>query len=304
MDNLNYELILSNKNLTTDFIEKLKCLKITKEIIDKRVLIFEKEKLVVKYLNKYDEYPTKNGEFIISENILNNKLSNAHLIDIYGLIKFESNNIKKPTIICKKNISPNVMKKRKLNENDDEHDNNNYAIIMPEYKTLPEYLQKNNDIDPKLLLSNILGILDLCIDIRDKYNFYHKDIKIDNILIKDNIFYLIDWEFIIEKGHIYFSDDRPTQGNTEMYPFYNATSEQFLIHSIGVLLCRIIGFNYNVTYEDFMKNYAIEYILSNIPKVKIKLYEQTILNIYDRKYQKIEKLKDDISIILDKVNNG
>jgi hypothetical protein len=141
MDNLNYELILSNKNITTDLIEKIKCLKINKEIINKRVLIFEKEKLVVKYLNKYDIYPSKNGEFIISENILNNKLSNSHLIDIYGLIKFESNNIKIPTIICKKNISPNVIKKRKLNEND-ENDDNNYGIIMPKYETLPEYLKK------------------------------------------------------------------------------------------------------------------------------------------------------------------
>jgi hypothetical protein len=303
MDNLNYELILSNKNITTDLIEKIKCLKINKEIINKRVLIFEKEKLVVKYLNKYDIYPSKNGEFIISENILNNKLSNSHLIDIYGLIKFESNNIKIPTIICKKNISPNVIKKRKLNEND-ENDDNNYGIIMPKYETLPEYLKKFIDIDSKLLLSNILGILDLCIGIRDTYNFYHKDIKIDNILIKDDKFYLIDWEFIIEQGSIYFSSDRPNEGNTEMYPFYDATGEQFLIHSIGVLLCRIIGYNYNISFKDFIENYAIKYILSNIPDDKIKLYESIILNIYNKKYQKIEKLKDDISIILDKINNG
>jgi hypothetical protein len=305
MNNLNYELILSSKNLTTELIEKIKCLKISKEIIDKRVLIYNKEKLVVKYLNKYDIYPTKNAEFKISEDILNNVLSNSHLIDIYGLIKFESNNIKKPTIICKKNISPNVIKKRKLNENDkDDEDNDSYGIIMPLYETLPEYLEKNNDIDPKLLLSNILGILDLCINIRDTYKFYHKDVKIDNILIKDNIFYLIDWEFIIENGNIYFSIDRPGEGNTEMYPFYDATGEQFLIHSFGVLLSRIIGYNYNISYKDFMENYAIEYILSNIPEKKIKLYESIILNIYNKKYLKIEKLKDDISILLDNINNG
>jgi hypothetical protein len=53
-----------------------------------------------------------------------------------------------------------------------------------------------------------------------------------------------------------------------------------------------------------MQNYAIEYILSNIPEEKTELYETLLLNIFDKKYNKIEKLKDDISIILDKVNNG
>jgi serine/threonine protein kinase len=298
MNTLDYEIILSNKNITTELIEEMKKLKIDKEIVDKRVAIYNKKNFVVKYINKYEIYPNKNAEFIIVEDVINKKFVNPHIIDIYAMIKF--NYIKKSTTILKKDISPHTTKKRKIE--DEDHDN--FGFIMPIYETLSEYLEKNNDIDPKLLLSNILGILDLCISIRDTYNFYHKDIKIDNILIKDDIFYLIDWEFIIENGSIYFSDERPIQGNTEMYPFYDATGEQFLIHSIGVLITRIIGFNYNVTYEDFMKNYAIEYILSNIPEEKTELYEKLLLNIYDKKYQKIEKLKDDISIILDKLNNG
>lgn len=298
MNTLDYEIILSNKNITTELIEEMKKLKIDKEIVDKRVAIYNKKNFVVKYINKYEIYPNKNAEFIIVEDVINKKFVNPHIIDIYAMIKF--NYIKKSTTILKKDISPHTTKKRKI----EDEDYDNFGFIMPIYETLSEYLEKNNDIDPKLLLSNILGILDLCISIRDTYNFYHKDIKIDNILIKDDIFYLIDWEFIIENGSIYFSDERPIQGNTEMYPFYDATGEQFLIHSIGVLITRIIGFNYNVTYEDFMKNYAIEYILSNIPEEKTELYEKLLLNIYDKKYQKIEKLKDDISIILDKLNNG
>jgi serine/threonine protein kinase len=297
MNILDYEIILSNKNNTTELIEEMKLLKIDKEIVDKRVAIYKKENFVVKYINKYEIYPNKNAEFIIVEDVINKKFVNPHLIDMHAMIKFNYTKKLTQILVKKKDISPHITKKIKLE--DEEHDN--FGFIMPIYETLSEYLQKNNDIDPKLLLSNILGILDLCIDIRDTYNFYHKDIKIDNILIKNNRFYLIDWEFIIEKGSIYFSDERPTQGNTEMYPFYNATGEQFLIHSIGVLITRIIGFNYNVTYDDFMKNYAIEYILSNIPEEKTELYEKLLLNIYDKKYQKIEKLKDDISIILDKV---
>jgi hypothetical protein len=298
MNNLDYELILLDKNLTTELIEEMKILKINKEIIDKRVAFYKKQNFVVKYINKYDIYPNKNAEFIIVEDIINKKFTNPHLIDIHAMIKF--NYTKKATTILKKDISPHTTKKRKL----DEEEHNNFGIIMAIYETLPEYLKKINDIDPKLLLSNILGILDLCIDIRDTYNFYHKDIKIDNILMKDDRFYLIDWEFIIEYGNIYFSCDRPKEGNTEMYPFYDATGEQFLIHSIGVLIARIIGFNYNVTYEDFIKNYLIEHILSNIPEEKTELYETLLLNIFDKKYNKIEKLKEDISILLDKVNNG
>ena len=298
MNNLDYELILCNKNLTTELIEKIKVLKIDREIVDKRVAIYKEKNVVVKYINKYDIYPSKNAEFRIVEDIINKKFTNPHLIDIHAMIKF--NYTKKITTLVKKDISPHTTKKRKI----DEEDHDNFGIIMPKYETLSEYLQKNKDIDPKLLLSNIIGLLDLCIDIRDTYNFYHKDIKVDNILIKDDIFYLIDWEFIIENGSIYFSNERPEEGNTEMYPFYDATGEQFLIHSIGVLITRILGYNYNVTFDDFMQNYAIEYILSNIPEEKTELYETLLLNIYDIKYQKIEKLKDDISIILDKVNNG
>jgi len=299
MNNLDYELILYNKNLSTELIEQMKVLKIDREIIDRRVAIYKEKNFVVKYINKYDIYPSKNAEFIIVKDIINNKFTNPHLIDIHAMIKF--NCTKKIThILEKKDISPHTTKKRKIE--DDEQDN--YGIIMSIYETLPEYLLKNNDIDPKLLLSNILGILDLCINIRNTYNFYHKDIKVDNILIKDDRFYLIDWEFIIAYDSIYFSSDRPKEGNTEMYPFYDATGEQFLIHSIGVLITRIIGYNYNITFEDFMQNYAIDYILSNIPEEKTELYETLLLNIFDKKYNKIEKLKDDISIILDKVNNG
>jgi len=299
MNTLDYEIILSDKNLPTELIEQMKILKIDKEIIDKRVAFYKKQNFVVKYINKYEIYPNKNAEFIIVEDIINKKFINPHLIDIHAMIKF--NYTKKITqISVKKDISPHTTKKRKVE--DDYHDN--FGCIMPIYETLPEYLKKINDIDPKLLLSNILGILDLCIDIRDTYNFYHKDIKIDNILMKDDRFYLIDWEFIIEQDDIYFSCDRPKEGNTEMYPFYDATGEQFLIHSIGVLIARIIGFNYNITYEDFMQNYAIDYILSNIPEEKTELYETLLLNIFNKKYNKIEKLKDDISILLDKVNNG
>jgi hypothetical protein len=299
MNNLDYELILCNKNLSTELIEKMKGLKIDREIVDRRVAIYKEKNVVVKYINKYDTYPSKNAEFKIVEDIITDKFTNPHLIDIHAMIKF--NYTKKITkILLKKDISPHTNKKRKVEEED--HDN--FGIIMPKYETLSEYLQKNKDIDQKLLLSNILGLLDLCIDIRDIYNFYHKDIKVDNILIKDDIFYLIDWEFVIEKGNIYFANERPEQGNTEMYPFFNATGEQFLIHSIGVLITRIIGYNYNVTFEDFMQNYAIEYILSNIPNEKIELYNDLIINIFNKKYHRIEKLKDDISILLDKVNNG
>jgi hypothetical protein len=285
MNNLEYEIILYNKNLTTELIEEIKILEINKEIIDKRIVMYNEKNFVIKYIYKYDLYPSKNAEFIMIEDIITNKLSNPHLIDIYALIKFNYS----------KEINQNVEK-----TDDDDHDH--FGIVMPKYETLNEFLN-NNKIDPKLLLSNILNILDLSIDIRNTYSFFHKDLKIDNILVKDNKFYLIDWEFIIRKDSIYFLNDRPKIGNTEMYPFYNATGEQFLIHSIGVLIIRILGYN-NITYEDFMQNYTIKYILSNIPNEIIKLYEPLILNIFDRKYYKIEKLKDDINILLDNIKNG
>jgi len=175
---------------------------------------------------------------------------------------------------------------------------------MPIYETLEDYICDIDTINPNILLSNILGILDLMIYVRDKYKFIHSDIKLHNILVKDDIFYVIDWEDIMEIDTIYYHKERPVTGNTEMYPFYDATAEEFFIHSIGVLIVRILGYRSNISYKTFVANLNIFYILSEIPIIKTYLYEDVIIKIFNRKYSKIENLREDVYKLLNNSSNG
>ena len=47
MNNLEYEIILYNKNLTTELIEEIKILEINKEIIDKRIVMYNEKNFVI-----------------------------------------------------------------------------------------------------------------------------------------------------------------------------------------------------------------------------------------------------------------
>jgi len=174
----------------------------------------------------------------------------------------------------------------------------NIGIIMPMYKTLDKYLFDNLDLDYKFVLTNIYNILDLAILIRDKYNIIHCDVKIDNIVVNDNKFYLIDWENAFECNEMYYNEDRPTSGNSEMYPHYDVDSEQFFVYSIGVLITRIIGFHNGVKSTDFVSNNLLHFILSKIPNSVLQYYEDLLINIFVIKINKIEVLKDKIRKII------
>ena len=181
--------------------------------------------------------------------------------------------------------------------------NRRYGIIMPLYQTLSNYLNENkNEIELINLVKNIINILDLAILIRDKYQIFHADLKIDNILVNDNKFYLIDWEIIFKEDEKYYTWQRPTDGNTEMYPFYNCTAEQFFIHSIGVLLLRILGWNYEITYKDFIENYSLNYIFTKFPRdSEIYKIEYILVDIFNKNYIKIEELKTNISDVINNI---
>jgi hypothetical protein len=227
-----------------------------------------------------------------------NEFTHLNFLNYYAIIKFNNNNINlnidddqiKKLTIYKNKISPAL--------NNTTYKYKNLGIIMPLYEKLSSYLN-NNKISTELLLLNIIGILDLSILIRDKYDFIHPDVKLCNIVVNDNIFHLIDWEEAFNKNDMYYNYQRPSIGNTEMYPFYNATAEQFLIHSIGVLIVRIIGFHSEITYKDFMDNIRIEYILGKIPNDIVKPFELLIIDIFTRKFNIIEELISYINNMLD-----
>lgn len=176
--------------------------------------------------------------------------------------------------------------------------NNRYGIVMPKYQPLSNYLNYN-ELDLICLMENIINIIDLSILIRDKYKIFHGDLKIDNIVVNNDKFYLIDWEIIFNEGEEYYTWERPKDGNTEMYPHYNCTAEQFFIHSMGVLLLRILGWNYDVVYKDFIENYSLNYILTKFPSdSNICIIEDILIDIFNRKYNKIEEIKFNISNVI------
>lgn len=294
------DILYLNKNADDNIVNTIKLLK-----IDNQYRINIKNNLVIKYINVIeDSNQTQykdNTELFLIKKYLMNEFTHLNFLNYYAIIKFDNNinlnidddQIQKLTIF-KNRISPFLNKI--VNNTTSKYEN--YGIIMPQYEKLTSYLN-NNEIDTELILLNIIGILDLSILIRDKYNFIHPDVKLCNIVVNNNIFYLIDWEEAFDKNEMYYNYQRPPDGNTEMYPFYNATAEQFLIHSIGVLIVRIVGFHNEITYKDFMNNIRIEYILSKIPNDILRPFESLIMDIFTRKFNKIEELINYINKMLD-----
>ena len=295
---LPYNIILYNSKLDQLAIDDLKKYKIdpidrinkiNKDIIIKicEEIDINETELIIKYLSGEFESPAF--------------LEYKAIIEITKVSKSTSymlENINKLTTY-KNTISPSI---QNINTNNDNtiklKSNNTYGIIMPKYQTLSNYLN-DNELDLKCLVENIINIMDLAILIRDKYKIFHADLKIDNIVVNNDKFYLIDWELIFKEDEKYYTWQRPNNGNTEMYPYYDCTAEQFFIHSIGVLLLRIYGWNYEVTYKDFIQHYSLNYILTKFPQDSdIYNIECILIDIFNRKYTKIEELKTNISNII------
>ena len=292
-------IIYLNKNIDDNIINTIKLLK-----IDNPYRINIENNLVIKYINVIEdmhqlEYKDNTELFLIKKYLMN-EFTHLNFLNYYAIVKFDNKKLiydkddpfTKLTIY-KNRISPGL--NNIINNTTCKYEN--YRIIMPQYEKLSSYLN-NNEIDTELILLNIIGILDLSILIRDKYNFIHPDVKLCNIIVNNNIFYLIDWEEAFHIDDVYYNYQRPLDGNTEMYPYYDATAEQFLIHSIGVLIIRIIGFHCEITYKDFMDNIRIEYILGKIPNDIVRPYESLIMDIFTRKFNKIEELITNINKIL------
>jgi len=296
---LSYNVLLYNSNLDQLSIDELKNYKIdpTDRInkIDNNSIIKiceeddnDEIELIMKYLTGKFTSPAFLEYKAIIEVLKPIPKDTSEIVEsIYKLCTYKSTispSIRNTNI----NTNTNTIKLKKTNR---------YGIIMPIYQTLTNYLNENkNEIKLIDLVKNIINILDLAILIRDKYHIFHGDLKIDNILINNDNFYLIDWEILIKEDEKYYTWQRPKEGNTEMYPFYNCTAEQFFIHSIGVLLLRIFGWNYEVTYKDFIESYSLNYIFTKFPKdSEIYNIEYIIVDIFNKNYSKIEELKTNIS---------
>jgi hypothetical protein len=292
------DIIYLNKNVDDNIINTIKLLKIDNNRINIENNLVIKCISVIEVMHQI-QYKDNTELFLIKKYLMN-EFTHLNFLNYYAIIKFNNINLNidndqiKKLTIYKNSISP-VLNKI---VNNTTHKYENHGIIMPQYEKLSSYLN-NNELDTEIILLNIIGILDLSILVRDKYNFIHPDVKLCNIVVNNNIFYLIDWEDAFHKDEMYYNYQRPPDGNTEMYPHYNATAEQFLIHSIGVLIIRIVGFHSEISYKDFMDNIRIEYILSKIPNDVVKPFESLIMDIFTRKFNKIEELIISINKILD-----
>ena len=301
----NHEIIKYNtnvKNICNNILE------LDKIPTYQKRLIKSKYDLVIKFIN-YDinklsqetnTYNSLDSEIFLINQYLENKFTHPYFlpyIAITNVINFGRKVLDNPEISCEININ-----KSKVIQ--DEYITLvtpiNVGIIMPEYKPFEMYLYDNKDLEYIFVLKNIYNILDLAILIRDKYNMIHCDVKLENIVVHNNIFYLIDWENAFQVGDMYYHEDRSATGNTEMYPHYDVNSEEFFVYSIGVLITRIIGFHYGVTCYDFIENHLLNFVLSKIPNSILKHYEDLLIYIFVIKIHKIEVLKDKISNIINK----
>jgi len=300
---MSHVLIYSNPNISNVLFNKIVSENISNvqrtTIIDNLVI----KCVYIKYEYVYEISKKENTEFYLIKEYITQQFKHQYFLDYYSIILFDCNLINSPDLITKLTYYKDVVSPML---NTDNKNVNTIGYIMPKYEPLQKYLNNNNNLSPILLINNILGILDLSILIRDKYELIHSDVKICNIVVNNDTFYLIDWECAFFTDEVYYSSDRPKTGNTEMYPFYDVTAEQFFIHSIGVLIVRILGYRYEVTYKDFIKHLNIKYILTKIPYDIIKPFEYLIIDIFDRKLTKIEELIDNIKSILDNIvsNNG
>jgi serine/threonine protein kinase len=223
-------------------------------LVDKDYDFFDKNNFNYKYF-----------ELFIILDYLNHKLEHPYFLDYIGLI----------------NIHYYYQHNRDITSL------YNVGIVMKCYQTLSEYLDINKTLDTKNFIKNIYNIVDLSIYLKNKYEIYHGDIKIDNIVVNDNKYYLIDWGIIMDIDEIYDNKKRPLDGNTEMYPHYNVTSEQFFIYSIGILMVRILGWNYGIKYTDFIQSYTLSLILEKIPREIISIFEELIYDICNNKIENI-----------------
>jgi len=303
---LNHEVIKYNKNIDETTMNNCKnILDIEKIPTYNKRLIVANNNFVVKFLDysiNIIDNPTLNykySELFLVNQYLDNKFSHPYFLPYIAITKII--NFNRKIIKYIENEDPDVEKNTMVqNEYISLIHDMNIGIIMPKCITLEKYLFDNQDLDYTFVLTNIYNILDLAILFRDKYNIIHCDVKLDNIVVNNNIFYLIDWENAFERNEKYYHEDRPTDGNTEMYPHYDTNSEQFFVYSIGVLITRIIGFHYGVRCYDFIENHLLNYVLSKIPNSVLEYYEDLLIHIFVIKICKIEVLKDKISKIIHK----
>jgi hypothetical protein len=297
---LNHEIIKHNKDVDDVTINNCKNIFEIEKIptYNKRLVITNND-FAVKFLdysiNKLNSTipDYKNSEIFLVNQYLEKNLYHPYYLPYLAITNVINFSRKIITYI-------NVDNSNVKNESISLIQNMNIGIIMPKYKTLEKYLFEIQNLDHIVVLTNIYNILDLAILIRDKYNMIHCDVKLDNIVVDDNKFYLIDWENAFEIGEKYYHEDRPAIGNSEMYPHYDTDSEQFFVYSIGVLITRIIGFHYSITCHDFINNNLLHFILSKIPNSVLGYYEDLLIHIFVIKINKIEVLKDKISKIIHK----
>jgi len=301
---INHE-IIKFSTITNDCAKDIcnKILELDKIPTYKKRLIHSNNNFVIKFI-QYD----------IDK--LNNEKCNNLDSEIYLINQYLENKFSHPSFFPYTAITNIINFGRKVLDNSDSNEINinkskviqdeyitlvtpmNIGIIMPKYTPFEMYLFDNQDLEYTFVLKNILNILDLAILIRDKYNMIHCDVKLENVVVNNDIFYLIDWENTFRLDEIYYHEDRSSTGNTEMYPHYDVNSEDFFIYSIGVLITRIIGFHYGVTCHDFMENLLLNYILSKIPNNVLNHYDDLLIHIFVVKIHKIEDIKDKISKII------
>ena len=294
-----YEIVCKHSDLDEETINKILLYE-----IDMNDRIIEIDNYIIKNI-PIDKITDKlNTEILLIQKYLSGDFVQPHFLNYHLILSVIEKKLKKSNSFdyitklteYKNKISPNLINKdiKKTNKIYD------YIVVMPKYQKLSLYLS-DTILNDNIILTNIIGILDLSILIRDKYSLIHCDVKVCNIVVNNNIFYLIDWEDAFNIDDVYYQCSRPKYGNTEMYPHYDSTSEQFFIYSIGVLIIRIIGYNFDVTYKDFMKDITFNYILSKIPIEYSRIYEHVLLDIYNKKYNKIEELRSSIKEILDNI---
>ena len=200
--------------------------------------------------------------------------------DNYVVIKFDSDELSKRLIYNEINIYLDLLKKKNTSfvniKTFGKIDNKNYIIMDYIPYTIEDYVNMNNN---KLNSKVILGQLIEMINQFHSHGYVHRDIKPDNILVKNNQLYLIDFGLATKKTNHKYNN---FIGN-KLFSSFEVHMHEYEYRKIDdIISCYFIVF---YLFSDKLLPWKNVYINNKIKEKEI-LYNLKKYSDFDKFYKK------------------